>query len=615
MLAGLLTSVVKNTTQSKAKKVDKEKLLPSAKGDKDQKALPGTAKPSSIVVRPKTSIARKIKVTNYKVASADGGGGRGGALSYDSIANRLDALVKNTNTLSQIAKDQYNSEVSKNAAERIRDQRDAQNLREEKAERKEQVKTEKKGFGLKMPQLDIFQGLFGTLQRLAFSTAVMQFLYFFSDPEKTKPIFDFLDKHFTAIVIGTIGALGTLVLLPLLGPGSIMLSAIGMIGSLAMTLGGLAVSVALSPGGRLILAAMALRGLYYSNAGGVRGFLEGTMLKAIAVGLRMKYGDANFQKGSFTTKLRDNYGQIASQAERDKMTAEEKNTARLLEMYDKELQKKDKADPKKLKMLEEQIEIQGKPLSFWYSRFTQHGMDGLPQTSLSRRLYKDNAKAADALNQSLKAKAKPSPKQSKLPALPPTGTVHGQAYGASRAGGSRKHAGTDFDISGNETFYSRIGGEVTYIGYDPNGYGNYVDIYNADLDKTERIAEGERVLVSKGDMISPGQAVVQGESNTGVIHYEIRQGRKTTYGYLGTEDPISFLESQKVKDVIASVSSSASYEPGAPVVVAAPQPPASASGGGAKTSLSGSILPSSQDPNSQLNSYYRNVILGALSRQ
>jgi hypothetical protein len=137
--------------------------------------------------------------------------------------------------------------------------------------------------------------------------------------------------------------------------------------------------------------------------------------------------------------------------------------------------------------------------------------------------------------------------QSSLPKLPPTDTLSGgvQRYGARRRGG-RQHAGTDFDISGNQKFYSRIGGIVTKVGYDPNprGYGHYIDIYNAQLGVYERIAEGARVLVKKGQRIQPGQAVVQGEGPSGVIHYEIR--KNSGYGFVGTTDPLKFLSSARI---------------------------------------------------------------------
>jgi len=141
-----------------------------------------------------------------------------------------------------------------------------------------------------------------------------------------------------------------------------------------------------------------------------------------------------------------------------------------------------------------------------------------------------------------------------LPALPPTNTIPGQQYGDPRDDDGdgkpdRKHAGVDFDIRGNEEFFSRIGGLVTKVG-TAQGYGNYVDIYNAKYDVTERIAEGARVLpgIEEGVTVQPGQAVVQGESETGVIHYEIRQGKKTTFGFAGTKDPLEFLKSITPKE-------------------------------------------------------------------
>ena len=137
--------------------------------------------------------------------------------------------------------------------------------------------------------------------------------------------------------------------------------------------------------------------------------------------------------------------------------------------------------------------------------------------------------------------------QSSLPALPPTGTggsslAAAQQYGASRDGGNRRHAGQDFDAPPNGTFYSRIGGEVLYAANAGGGYGNVVDIYNEQLGVTERIAEGDRNLVSQGDMVQAGTPVQKGTNQTGVFHYEIRKGKAGASGsFEGTMDPIKFL--------------------------------------------------------------------------
>ena len=140
------------------------------------------------------------------------------------------------------------------------------------------------------------------------------------------------------------------------------------------------------------------------------------------------------------------------------------------------------------------------------------------------------------------------PSQANLPPLPATGTggaslAAAQQYGASRDGGNRRHAGQDFDAPPNGTFYSRIGGEVIYAANAGGGYGNVVDIYNEQLGVTERIAEGDRNLVSQGDMVQAGTPVQRGTAQTGVFHYEIRKGKASASGsFQGTMDPIEYLK-------------------------------------------------------------------------
>ncbi len=127
-----------------------------------------------------------------------------------------------------------------------------------------------------------------------------------------------------------------------------------------------------------------------------------------------------------------------------------------------------------------------------------------------------------------------------------TGLIPGQNYGAPRRGG-RRHAGQDFDISGNQEAQSFLGGVVTRVGFDPSykGYGHYVDIYNKALNVVERIAEASKLLVKRGDTVQPGQAVGKGETNTGVIHYEIHTDHRrgvADFGFPGTTNPVKYLE-------------------------------------------------------------------------
>jgi murein DD-endopeptidase MepM/ murein hydrolase activator NlpD len=203
------------------------------------------------------------------------------------------------------------------------------------------------------------------------------------------------------------------------------------------------------------------------------------------------------------------------------------------------------------------------------------------------------------------------PSQKGLPSLPPTNTLPGkQHYGADRGGG-RKHAGVDFDAGPNDSFYSRIGGEVTNIGNDPGGYYKYVDIYNPELGVTERIAEGDTILVRKGQKVSPGTPVTKGTNTTGVFHYEIRKGKATTFGFAGTLDPIAFLgnpttQTQVAQSPAAQVAQTPAPTPSIPSptgrgnIVPIPIP----TGGGAQQASSGTApnqapVPrfSSEDPN------------------
>lgn len=154
--------------------------------------------------------------------------------------------------------------------------------------------------------------------------------------------------------------------------------------------------------------------------------------------------------------------------------------------------------------------------------------------------------------------AVPKASQSKkgLPPLPKTGTgssslAAAQQYGAPRENG-RRHAGVDFDAGDNDTFYSRIGGEVIYSANAGGGYGNVVDVYNKELGVTERIAEGSKNLVRVGQRISPGTPVQQGTHQTGVFHYEIRKGKATGSGsFEGTLDPLAFLKNPKTQTQVA----------------------------------------------------------------
>jgi muramidase (phage lysozyme) len=124
------------------------------------------------------------------------------------------------------------------------------------------------------------------------------------------------------------------------------------------------------------------------------------------------------------------------------------------------------------------------------------------------------------------------------------GTLAAQEYGASRGGG-RQHAGIDFDYGQNDPIYSLLSGVVTGGGYDPSGYGRYIDIYNAGQGVVLRVAEADSYSVKKGDTVSAGQAIGSGTTMTGVVHYEVRTDVDSKgiagFGKSGTVDPINYL--------------------------------------------------------------------------
>lgn len=154
-----------------------------------------------------------------------------------------------------------------------------------------------------------------------------------------------------------------------------------------------------------------------------------------------------------------------------------------------------------------------------------------------KNLYDSKVKASQT--------AQTQPQSTMLPNLPPTNTIPGQNYGDSRDMGARRHAGQDFDPmnDANSKFYSRLGGTVIYAANAGGGYGNVVDIYNERLNKTERIAEGNRIHVKKGDVVQPGTLVQSGSEKTGVFHYEIRKGRAGHSGsFEGTMNPLEYLD-------------------------------------------------------------------------
>lgn len=124
-----------------------------------------------------------------------------------------------------------------------------------------------------------------------------------------------------------------------------------------------------------------------------------------------------------------------------------------------------------------------------------------------------------------------------------TGTISGQQYGDPRPG--RLHAGVDLDLGPGDKQVTFLGGTVNYIGNQPGGYYQFVDIMTP-TGYIERLAELGSLApgIKVGARVSPGQVISVGEGPTGVTHLEYR--RPGTSGFSGTVNPLQFLKTQGV---------------------------------------------------------------------
>jgi len=103
------------------------------------------------------------------------------------------------------------------------------------------------------------------------------------------------------------------------------------------------------------------------------------------------------------------------------------------------------------------------------------------------------------------------------------------AFGASRGGGKRKHAGVDLEAPLGADVFSSKSGRVIFA--EPKGnYGNLVRVLHWDKSET-RYAHMQEIFVQKGAWISAGKRVgaVGKTGNADIdtmqshIHFEIRQ--------------------------------------------------------------------------------------------
>ena len=114
--------------------------------------------------------------------------------------------------------------------------------------------------------------------------------------------------------------------------------------------------------------------------------------------------------------------------------------------------------------------------------------------------------------------------------------------------GSHIHAGIDISVSSGTPVLAVKSGTVS-VGYDPSGYGNYIDVSHGGGWVT-RYAHLRRVIVT-GGAVAQGQQIADsgggagdpgaGSSSTAHLHFELRNDGGG-YGFSGTVNPLNYLQ-------------------------------------------------------------------------
>ena len=255
MIAGLLKSVATSLTKKAAKSKIKESFLKSKKSDRKldkKKLLPESksgeidtvqkSEPSSIIVRPSSALASSLSynVEKVKVSVLK----KGGDLIFERLSDELEKLVKTTASLNEAIEQEYRNDVKQNISESQKKQLALQTAKEEREESKKNVENEKKNFGLGLPKVPLLDQAFKMVQGLVLGTAIMQVLNWFSDPKKKDSFFKFLADNSVALILGAVGSIAAIGLMPLIGPGSLLFGTLGLMWKIGSGL----VSIALKIG-------------------------------------------------------------------------------------------------------------------------------------------------------------------------------------------------------------------------------------------------------------------------------------------------------------------------------------------------------------------------------
>jgi hypothetical protein len=322
----------------------------------------------------------------------------------DGINKILGSLI----TIKSLLDKQRNVEERTAKTERRSEEKREQKELENKLEKKKEEKTKK------IPEVKPIGGFFDMIKRfftnILIGGVVLKIFNWINDPNNKSSVERF--KNFMVdnapLILGGLLAIAALPLV------STILGFLAPITAIAIPAITAAFAFLTSPVGLIALATLA------GVAVGYKG-IEYATNKATEKAGKIIYGEGNVAKGRFITKLRDQYGRIAPKAEKEKMTGEEKTTAAFLKIYDDALVKRQKINDelyrlrtmsddirvrpkikekekeledkdKELRQMESQISIGGKTFSELKKQFEEKGEAGLPQTSLSKRLYPSQPK-------------------------------------------------------------------------------------------------------------------------------------------------------------------------------------------------------------------------------
>ena len=331
--------------------------------------------------------------------------------SLDSISSAL-VSIADIIKVDVAVEEKENDIEEKNELEKERKAEEAQN----------EIKKDKKGFKfpeVKLPQFDFLDMIKTYIGNVIAGSALLGALKWLQDPknqEKIDGFVNFITENAPLILGGILSILG--------------FNIVKKIAKLTFSILGAAVKLTVALGKLLLIPGLALGLGLAAGAVAATAALKGPMEQGMENTRRDMYGEENLDKGTFITKLRDQYGRIASEGDRDRLLSDDdKLTAELLKNYDNQLKKVKKLqdeieqlkltrsqaiDPRRKNQLTEEIKkkekglessketvlqmeqsinIDGKSFTEMKTDFEQNLI--LPQTDLSKELYPKSGTGED----------------------------------------------------------------------------------------------------------------------------------------------------------------------------------------------------------------------------